>query len=180
MKIPHLFSRPLSASLLLVAGACSTTPQQIYHRSNLEPTQGLIVIGVAHRGFWPHGRFAFVLHEYSPGTEKTTATCFYEQPLGPPESASTKYYVYRVPAGIYSVSLGVFAPPKGQAFVVPEGHAVYIGDLATVGNTTRLELTGDLAAARKEVTEMLPIAMPLVKADSWERAIQWTERRCSP
>jgi hypothetical protein len=139
-----------------------------------------MVLGVAHKGFWPHGRFTIVLHEYSPETEKTTATCFYEQPLGPPESATTKYYVYRVPAGIYTVSVDVFSPQNGQAFVVPRGQAVYIGDLGIVGNTSRLELTGDLPAARKEVVEMLPVNMRLVEADASDKAVQWTERRCSP
>jgi hypothetical protein len=149
----RVFSWQLLSLSLVGMSACSTTPQQIYSRSNLEPGQALMVIGVVHKGFWPHGRIAIVLHEYSPETEKTTATCFYEQPLGPPESATTKYYVYRVPGGIYTVSLDVFSPPNGQAFVVPRGQAMYIGDLATVGNSGRLELTGDLAAAQNEVAE---------------------------
>jgi hypothetical protein len=85
-----------------------------------------------------------------------------------------------VPAGIYTVSLGVFSPPNRQAFVAPRGQAVYIGDLAAVGDTGRLELTSDLAAAQNEVAELLPADMRLVKAAASDQAIHWTERRCSP
>jgi hypothetical protein len=35
---------------VLTSSACSATPQQIYHRSNLESGQAIVVIGVA-RGF---------------------------------------------------------------------------------------------------------------------------------
>ena len=47
-----------------------------------------------------------VLDTYSSETEKTATTCFnYERPYGPPESTTAKYYVYRVPAGIYAAGL---------------------------------------------------------------------------
>jgi hypothetical protein len=170
---------PVTAMLIL--SACSTTPQQIYHQASIGSGQAVVVIGVAHEPFLPRGRFTIVLDEYSPETEKTTATCFnYERSDGPPESASVKYFLYRVPAGIYAAGLDVMPPANTQAFVAPAGRAVYIGDFAPVENSRLLGLKSNLAAARNEVAELLPVGVPLVQAESSDKAIRWTASRCSP
>jgi hypothetical protein len=173
------FSGALTAAVAM--SACSTTPQQIYHRSSLGSGQAIVVIGVAHDVVPPRVRFTMVLDTYSPETEKTTTICFiYERPYGPPESATARYFVYRVPAGIYAAGLDVMPPPNTQGFVAPGGRAVYIGDFVRVGDGRLVELKSDLPAAQNEVVELLPVDLPLVEADSSDKAIHWTASRCSP
>jgi hypothetical protein len=175
----RLLSRQLLSSLLVVMSACSTTVQQIYQRSSLGSGQAFVVIGVAHDVVPSRVRFMMVLDTYSSETEKTATTCFsYERPYGPPESPTAKYYVYRVPAGIYTAGLDVLPPPNSQGFIAPGGRAVYIGDFIRAGDGRLVELRSDLPAARNAVATLLPDGLALVSADSSEKTIHWTASRC--
>jgi hypothetical protein len=175
----NIFAAALIVTAAVATSACSTTPQQITHRSNLESGQALIVIGVTHDVVPSRVRFMMVLDTYSPKTEKATATCFrYERPYGPPESTTARYFVYRVPAGIYAAGLDVIPPPNTQGFVAPGGRAVYIGDFVRVGDGRLVELKSDLPAAQNAVAMLLPDNLPLVNADSSEKNIHPTASRC--
>jgi hypothetical protein len=171
------FSGALTAAVAI--SSCSTTPQQIYQRSSLGSGQALVVIGVAHDVVPPRVRFTMLLDTYSAETEKTTTTCFvYERPYGPPESAAARYFVYRVPAGIYAAGLDVVPPPNSQGFIARGGQAVYIGDFVRMGDGRLVELKSDLPAAQNAVAMLLPDNLPLVHADSSAKTIHWTASRC--
>ena len=184
MKILRLlFSWQLLLLPLVAIAACSATAQQVYHRSRLGPGQAIVVVGVAHDAVVPREIFMIALDEYSSNTGKTDAYCFgYEQlqAYGPPESPSVKYFVYRVPAGIYAVGWDEFSPPNAQTFVAASGRAVYVGDFAAMKNSVIVDLRSDLAAARTAVAALLPVDVPLVKADWSDSSIRWTASRCSP
>lgn len=150
----------------LIMSACSSIPQQVYHRTSIDSEQAIIVIGVTQEGLPPRVRFGIVLDGHSSETQRASSTPFlYESASGPPESVTAKYFVYRVPAGIYTVQLGAIPLPIEQTFGAPGGQAVYVGDFSLVGNPTESDLRGDLAAAQNAVAALLPIGLPLVKAD---------------
>lgn len=158
----RLFSWSFLSLLLVGMSACSSTPQQIYSRSNLRPGYALVVIGVAHDLVEPFGYFEIYLDEYSADDRnlKSKRFAFEERTRGPPESASVSYFVYRVPEGSYTAELGANA----QNFVAPGGQAVYIGDFARVRDTGAVELRSDLPAAQNAVAPLLPSNLTLVSA----------------
>jgi hypothetical protein len=158
------FSAVLAAAL--ITSACSSIPQQVYHQTSIDPEHAIIVIGVAQEGLPPRMRFGIVLDGHSSETQKASSTPFlYESSSGPPESVTAKYFVYRVPAGIYTVELGAIPLPIVRTVGAPGGQAVYIGDFPLVGNPTESNLRGDLPAAQKAVAALLPSGLPLLKAD---------------
>jgi hypothetical protein len=150
----------------LITSACSSIPQQVYHQTSIDSKHAIVVIGVAQEGLPPRVRFGIVLDGQSSETQKASSTPFlYESASGPPESVTAKYFVYRVPAGVYTVVLGAIPLPIEQTFDAPGGHAVYVGDFPLVGNATGSGPRGDLAAAQNAVAVLLPLGLPLVKAD---------------
>ena len=93
-----------------------------------ESGRAIVVIGIAPGVFRSFGRFDILLDEYSLETETTTTTSFiYNTSYGPPKSANIKYFVYRVPAGIYTAELGAnlltFAAPGGRTVMPAISHA---------------------------------------------------------
>jgi hypothetical protein len=117
-------------------------------------------------GLPPRVRFGIVFDGHSSETQRSSSIPFlYENASGPPESVTAKYFVFRVPAGIYTVQVGAIPLPIAQTFGAPGGQAVYIGDFPLVGNLTKSGSEGDLTAAQKAVAALLPIGLPLVKAD---------------
>jgi hypothetical protein len=167
---------------VVALSACVSNPmEQITRRSGVGSGQAILVVGVAHEDGVPYRGFTIALKEYSFSTEKLFVSCFgYNRwySFGLPESTSAKYFVYKVPAGIYAVSFDVSPPPNAPTFLVPAGRAVYIGDLARVGNGRRMALRSDLPDAQTAVAALLPSDLPLVMADSAEQPIHWTERQC--
>jgi hypothetical protein len=158
------FSAVLAAALIM--SACSSVPQQVYHQTNIDSEHAIIVIGVAQEGLPPRVRFGIILDGRSFETQKVSSTPFlYESGSGPPESATAKYFVYRVPAGIYTVELGALPLPIVRTVGAPGGQAVYIGDFPLVANPTESDPRGDLPAAQKAVAALLPSGLSLVKAD---------------
>jgi hypothetical protein len=158
------FSAVLAAALLM--SACSSIPQQVYHQTSIDSEHAIVVIGVAQEGLPPRLRFGIVLEGHSSETQNASSTPFpYESASGPPESVSAKYFVYRVPAGVYTILLDAVPLPIEHTFRAPGGTAVYIGDFPLVGNSTESDHRSDLAAAQKAVAALLPGGMPLVKAD---------------
>jgi hypothetical protein len=156
------FSAVLAAALIM--SACSSIPQQVYHQTSIDSEHAIIVIGVAQEGLPPRVRFGIILYGHSPQTQTGSSAPFlYESASGPPESTTAKYFVYRVPAGIYTVQVGAIPLPIAQTFGAPGGQAVYIGDFPLVGDSS--DHVGDLAAAQKAVAALLPIGLTLVKAD---------------
>jgi hypothetical protein len=170
------------AGAIAALSACVSNPmEQITRRSSVGSGQAILVVGVAHEDGVPYRGFTIALKEYSFSTEKLFVNCFsYNRwhSFGLPESASAKYFVYRVPAGIYAVSFDVAPPPNAPTFLVPAGQAVYVGDLAHVGNGRRMALRNDLPAAENAVAALLPGDLPLVMADSAEKPFHWTTGRC--
>ena len=73
-----------------------------------------------------------------------------------------------MPAGVYAVSFDVGPPPNAPTFLVPAGHAVYVGDLAPVGTNRGMALRSDLPDAQNAVAALLPIDLALVQAKSAE------------
>jgi hypothetical protein len=150
------------AAVLTVAG-CSSMPQQVYHRTTIDSEHSIVVIGVSQEGL---PRFGLVLYRNSSETQRTSYAPFpYESASGPPESRTAKYFVYRVPAGTYTVEVGAVPLPIAQTISAPAGQAVYIGDFPLVGNSAESDPRGDLAAAQKAVAALLPDGLPLVRAD---------------
>jgi len=78
---------------------------------------------------------------------------------------TAKYFVYRVPAGIYTVELDAIPLPIARTIRAPGGVAVYIGDLPLVGYSSESGSRGDLVAAQSAVAELLPTDLRLVQAD---------------
>ena len=139
------------------------------------------MVGVAHEEGVPSRGFSLALKEYSFSNEKLFLNCFsYNRwhSFGLPESASAKYFVYRVPAGIYAVSFDEPPAPNAPTFLVPAGRAVYVGDLAHVGASRWMELRKDLPAAASAVAALLPNELPLVMADTAKKPSHWTEKQC--
>jgi hypothetical protein len=161
--------------------ACVSNPvEQITRRSSVGSGQAILVVGVAHV-VGPGRGFAIALKEYSFATDQLFVNCFgYDRwhSFGVPESASARYFVYRVPAGIYAVSFDVAPPPNAPTFLVPAGHAVYVGDLAPVGTGRWMALRSDLPDAQTAVAGLLPNDLPLVQADSAEKPVHWVEKQC--
>jgi hypothetical protein len=146
--------------------ACSSIPQQVYHQTSIDSEHAIIVIGVAQEGLPPRVRFGIILYGHPSETERASSAPFlYESASGPPESVTAKYFVYRVPAGIYTVQLGAIPLPIVQTIGAPGGQAVYIGDFPLVENSTESDARGDLAAAQNAVAALLPIGLRLVQAD---------------
>jgi hypothetical protein len=153
----------VAASIML---GCSSIPQQVYHRTSIDSEHAIIVIGVAQEGLPPRVRFGLILYGHPSETQSASSTPFlYESASGPPESVTAKYFVYRVPAGIYSVQLGAIPLPILQTIRARGGEAVYLGDLPLVGNSGESESRGDLAAAQNAVAALLPTGLRLVYAD---------------
>ena len=169
------------AGAIAALSACMSNPvEQVTRRSSVGSGQAILVVGVAQDGV-PSRGFSLALKEYSFSTEKLFLNCFsYNRwhSVGLPESASAKYFVYRVPAGVYAVSFDVAPPPNAPTFLVPAGRAVYVGDLAHVGGSRWVALRNDLPAAENAVAALLPDDLPLVMADSAEKPIHWTEKQC--
>ena len=97
------------------------------------------MIGIAHGVFRSFGRFDILLDEYSLETETTTTTSFiYNTSYGPPKSATVKYFVYRVPAGIYTAELGAnlltFVAPGGRAVMSAISHALELLEGSSLGS----------------------------------------------
>jgi hypothetical protein len=151
---------------VLTVEACSSMPQQVYHRTSIDSGHSIVVIGVSQEGLPPRVRFGLVLYGNSSETQRASYAPFpYESASGPPESRTAKYFVYRVPAGTYTVEVGAVPLPIAQTISAPAGQAVYIGDFPLVGNSAESDPRGDLAAAQKAVAALLPDGLPLVRAD---------------
>jgi hypothetical protein len=167
---------------VVALSACVSNPmEQITRRSSVGSGQAIFVVGVAHETGVPYRGFTIALKEYSFSTEKLFLNCFsYNRWLsfGLPESASAKYFVYRVPAGIYAVSFDAAPPRNAPTFLVPAGRAVYVGDLARVGTSRWMALRSDLPDAQIAVAALLPNDLPLEQAESAETPIHWTANRC--
>jgi hypothetical protein len=170
-----------AAGAIAALSACVSNPvEQITRRSSVGSGQAILVVGVAHV-IGPGRGFEIALKEYSFSTDKLLVNCFgYDrwQSFGVPESASARYFVYRVPAGIYAVSFDMAPPPNAPTFLVPAGRAVYVGDLAPVGTSRWMALRSDLPDAQTAVAGLLPVDLPLVMADSAKKPIRWTARQC--
>lgn len=182
MNWKHCTLRSIGAVGAIAAlSACVSNPlEQITRRSGVGSGQGILVVGVAHV-IRPDRGFAIALKEYSFSTDKLFVSCFgYDRwhLFGVPESASARYFVYRVPAGIYAVSFDAAPPPNAPTFLVPAGHAVYVGDLAPAGISRWMALRSDLPDAQTAVAGLLPSDLPLVQADSAEKPIHWMARQC--
>ena len=142
--------------------ARSSMPQQIYHRTSIDPEHGIVVIGVSQEGLPPRVRFGLVLYGNSSETQRASYAPFpYESASGPPESRTAKYFVYRVPAGIYTIELAAVPLPIVHSFEAPGGRAVYIGDVPLIGNTGGSDPRAGLADAQKAVAELLPPGLTL-------------------
>ena len=158
------FGAVLAAALCM--SACSSIPQQVYHQTSIDSEHAIIVIGVAQEGLPPRVRFGIILDGHASETQKASSTPFlYESGSGPPQSVTAKYFVYRVPAGIYTVELGAIPLPFMRTVGAPGGQAVYIGDFPLVGNPIESNPRGDLPAAQRAVAALLPSGLSLVKAD---------------
>ena len=140
------------------------------------------MVGVDHI-VGPGRGFEIALKEYSFSTDKLFVNCFgYDRwhSFGVPESASARCFVYRVPAGIYAISFDKAPPPNAPTFLVPAGHAVYVGDLAPAGISRWMALRSDLPDAQTAVAGLLPSDLPLVQADSAESPfIGWQDNATS-
>ena len=153
-------------SVVLTLEACSSMPQQIYHRASIDSGHSIVVIGVSQQCLPPRVRFGLVLYGNSSETQRASSAPFpYESASGPPESLTSKYFVYRVPVGIYTVEVGAIPLPIAQTFMAPGGQAVYIGDFPLIGNAADSDHRGDLAAAQKAVAQLLPRGLMLAQAD---------------
>jgi hypothetical protein len=166
---------------VVALSACVSNPvEQITRRSSVGPGQAILVVGVAH-AIGPGRGFTVAVKEYSFSSERLFISCFpYNRwhSFGLPESASAKYFVYQVPAGIYAVSFDVAPPPNAPTFLVPAGRAVYVGDLAPVGTSRWMALRSDLPAAQTAVAALLPSSLPLAQAESAETPTHWTAIQC--
>src|ERR1700744_2641626 len=116
------------ASAIAALSACMSNPvEQVTRRSSVGSGQEILVVGVAHEEGVPSRGFSLALKEYSFSNEKLFLNCFGSNrchSFGLPESASAKYFVYRVPAGIYAVSFDEPPAPNAPTFLVPAGRAV--------------------------------------------------------
>jgi hypothetical protein len=170
------------ASAIAALSACMSNPvEQITRRSSIGSDQAILVVGVAHEDGVPYRGFTITLQDYSFSTKTVFLNCFgYNRwhASGLPESASAKYFVYRVPAGIYAVSFDIAPAPNAPTFLVPAGRAVYVGDLAHVGTSRWMALRSDLPDAQTAVAVLLPNDLPLVQADPAEKPVHWAEKQC--
>jgi hypothetical protein len=159
---PVVFGASLVAALVLAA--CASAPQQVLKQTAIDSQHAIVVIGVSQKDLPPGGRLEIVLNGYSAAGKQTSFSPFYyESTNGPPQSAIAKYYVYRVPAGLYTVLLGPL--PVVKSFEAPMGRAVYLGDFAIANNTSGFELRDNLPVAQATVASLLPNGLPLVRAD---------------
>ncbi|KQV88911.1 hypothetical protein [Pelomonas sp. Root1237] len=141
---------------------CVINAAKPYDGAALDPhgERAIAVVGVTVDRPWRFERFGVVLDQYDVTQQKITGNCFSYNRIevnAPGVPGPTRFFAFDVPPGpyIYSAFNGGRFAAKDQAFLLPAGRAMYIGNFV-LGDNDSVTLRRDTAQDRAALAQALP------------------------